>query len=225
MSAFTSLKHIKISNEEKTKISSVIDTIMKDPRSYDFRIPVDWKAIGLFDYPEIIKKPMDLGTVESNLKNGKYDNVGQCIDDLCLIWKNCQTYNVEGSDIWKLSSQLEKKCNSLLEKQFKSVLKNTKVQDVKVQEPEPKELSLKEAEEEKEVEPQRLYLTLEEKINLTEKVRKLPNEGLAEFVRTVQKECPAAFEDMDTERIQVRVDYLDKRTNNILHQLMSNYLK
>ena len=30
---------------------------------------------GLVDYPQIIKKPMDIGTVKKNLKNNKYKYV------------------------------------------------------------------------------------------------------------------------------------------------------
>jgi hypothetical protein len=40
-----------------------------------FREPVDWKGLGLYDYPQIIKKPMDLGTVKKHLKAKKYKNV------------------------------------------------------------------------------------------------------------------------------------------------------
>lgn len=43
--------------------------------SVPFREPVDWKGLGLYDYPQIIKKPMDLGTVKKNLKAKKYKNV------------------------------------------------------------------------------------------------------------------------------------------------------
>jgi len=31
---------------------------------------VDWKALGLVDYPDIIKRPMDLGTIKKKLENG-----------------------------------------------------------------------------------------------------------------------------------------------------------
>lgn len=67
-------------------------------------------------------------------------------------------------------------------------------------------------------------LTLQEKIHLTERVRKLSNEGLAAFVRLVQKECPSAFEDLDAEKVQVRVDYLDKPTFGSLQNLLDSYL-
>jgi hypothetical protein len=48
--------------------------IEEDPKSYEFRDPVPWKELGLNDYPEIIKKPMDLRTCRKNMVKGKYKN-------------------------------------------------------------------------------------------------------------------------------------------------------
>jgi hypothetical protein len=33
---------------------------------------VDYKALQLYDYPKVVKKPMDLGTIQSKLLNGSY---------------------------------------------------------------------------------------------------------------------------------------------------------
>jgi hypothetical protein len=44
----------------------------KEEEAYDFLTPVDYKALGLEDYPLIIKNPMDLGTVGKKLKAGVY---------------------------------------------------------------------------------------------------------------------------------------------------------
>lgn len=68
-------------------------------------------------------------------------------------------------------------------------------------------------------------LNIQEKINLTEKVRKLSNEGLSAFVKLVQVECPLAFEDLDAEKVQIRVDYLDRTTYASLMILVDHYLK
>lgn len=57
------------------------------------------KALGLLDYPTIIKKPMDLQTLKKKVKNGKYKNNSEFLEDLNLIWDNCKTYNQEGSVI------------------------------------------------------------------------------------------------------------------------------
>jgi bromodomain-containing factor 1 len=35
-------------------------------------VPVDWKAWNLPDYPIIVKRPMDLGTIRKKLKKSAY---------------------------------------------------------------------------------------------------------------------------------------------------------
>lgn len=47
------------------------------------------------DYYEVIKTPMDLGTMLRNVKNGRYKSKAQFTRDLDLIWDNCLTYNSE----------------------------------------------------------------------------------------------------------------------------------
>ncbi len=49
------------------------------------------------DYYDIIKNPMDLGTVRKNLKINKYKTVEEVVKDIESIWDNCKTYNAEGS--------------------------------------------------------------------------------------------------------------------------------
>ena len=74
---------------------------------------------------------MDLGTVKSNLKVEKYRTVGDCLEDIQLIWTNCKTYNMQGSEIWKLAVQLEKHTNKLIEKSFKNTTTTVNSKKVK----------------------------------------------------------------------------------------------
>jgi hypothetical protein len=55
--------------------------------------PVDWKGLGLPDYPAIVKNPMDLSTVKSKLLKGDYSSFDDLFADLQLIWDNCKLYN------------------------------------------------------------------------------------------------------------------------------------
>lgn len=55
--------------------------------------------MNLNDYPNIVKHPMDLGTIEKNLKNERYENVEQILDHIQLVWDNCKLYNLAGSVI------------------------------------------------------------------------------------------------------------------------------
>ncbi|KAL8972809.1 MAG: hypothetical protein Q9183_000336 [Haloplaca sp. 2 TL-2023] len=45
------------------------------------------------DYSNVIKQPMDLGTMTKKLKNVTYKSKQDFVTDLNLIWSNCLTYN------------------------------------------------------------------------------------------------------------------------------------
>lgn len=74
----------------------IINSLLASPISEAFREPVDWRGLGLEDYPVVIKKPMDLGTVKRLLEKGCYGNLDDVAADVRLIWKNCRTYNCGG---------------------------------------------------------------------------------------------------------------------------------
>ena len=74
-----------------------------------FRAPVDWKALGLYDYPTVVKRPMDLGTIKRNIADRKYKTIELACEDVRLVWSNCMTYNADGSDFFILAQNLSKK--------------------------------------------------------------------------------------------------------------------
>jgi len=51
-------------SEDYKACETVLQELMDKPESEPFNVPVDWKGLGLPDYPKIIKKPMDLGTIK-----------------------------------------------------------------------------------------------------------------------------------------------------------------
>ena len=50
--------------EQLAKVLNLIQALESDPRSTEFRRPVDYMGLNLLDYPTIIKKPMDLSKVK-----------------------------------------------------------------------------------------------------------------------------------------------------------------
>lgn len=98
----------EIRKEDHPRLKDVLNEIEEDPKSYEFREPVPWKELGLTDYPEIIKKPMDMRTVRKNLAKCKYKRFDDFFREIQLIWDNCKTYNIQGSDIYKMAESMEK---------------------------------------------------------------------------------------------------------------------
>eukprot|EP01083_Nonionella_stella_P223748 797080_1 len=91
---------------EMTECLNVLKELMKQDDVEPFLEPVDWKAWGLTDYPEIVEIPMDLGTVQSNTKNGKYEDKNEFAADVRLVWDNAKSYNIPESDIYNAAQTL-----------------------------------------------------------------------------------------------------------------------
>jgi transcriptional activator SPT7 len=67
------------------------------------------------DYYDVIKNPMDIGTMLRNVRQGRYKSKAQFMRDLDLIWDNCLTYNSEPTHPLRRSVQvLRAKANHLL---------------------------------------------------------------------------------------------------------------
>ena len=64
-----------LSGDELAACKKALSDLKKNKNAELFLAPVDWKTLGLTNYPIVIKKPMDLGTVSKNLDNGKYASV------------------------------------------------------------------------------------------------------------------------------------------------------
>ncbi len=97
------------SNEALRRMSKLVNYLMSRQDSGPFREPVDWREMGLYDYPKIIKKMMDLGTVKRKLERTQYSTAVECAQDIRLIWTNCKTYNADGSDFYLLAESFSKR--------------------------------------------------------------------------------------------------------------------
>ncbi|KAL5116221.1 transcription initiation at TATA-containing promoter protein [Pleosporales sp. CAS-2024a] len=75
--------------------------------SYPFVSPVDPVALNIPSYLKIIKKPMDFGTIEKNLKAGMYQSAKDFHADALLVFANCYKFNPEGDAVNKMGHQLE----------------------------------------------------------------------------------------------------------------------
>ncbi|KAF9435155.1 hypothetical protein BGZ76_006802 [Entomortierella beljakovae] len=74
---------------------------------FPFMEPVDWEKLLIPDYPKIIKKPMDIGTVRSNLENDKYNNAAEFEADVRLVMWNCFKFNSPDNPVHIMGRRME----------------------------------------------------------------------------------------------------------------------
>ena len=103
---------------------------------YDFGVmfkdPVDTSLIPA--YATIVKEPMDLGTIATNIVNGKYrdrrctgdkplrDVILAILKDIELVWNNCFTFNREGSAVYRMAEVQRRRASAIRQKSFDSLL-------------------------------------------------------------------------------------------------------
>uniref|UniRef100_A0A672TB37 histone acetyltransferase n=1 Tax=Sinocyclocheilus grahami TaxID=75366 RepID=A0A672TB37_SINGR len=78
----------------------------QDPESLPFRQPVDPILLGIPDYFDIVKNPMDLSTIKRKLDTGQYQEPWQYVDDVWLMFNNAWLYNRKTSRVYKYCSKL-----------------------------------------------------------------------------------------------------------------------
>lgn len=102
--------------EFQKKLNNILESLKKEPLAQIFLNKVNKKEAP--DYYNIIKSPMDLGTMTKKLH--LYRNLKSFKKDLDLIWSNCLTYNtakyyIDCANEMKLiaDSMLKERCRVL----------------------------------------------------------------------------------------------------------------
>lgn len=184
-------------SQEWNLMSKLVGQFYGKTDAEPFREAVDWKGLGLFDYPQIIKKPMDLGQVKKNIETNKYKSVQEAADDVRLIWKNCMTYNADGSDFYVLAQNMSKK----FEDKFSKLLKDINASDT--------DGKAKSSEEP----------TLEEKRSFAKGLYKISKEELGRVITDLDGKSPGSLTKNSAEdEVEINVDQI---TPAVFHEVMA----
>ncbi len=175
--------------EGLTQMGKIVKSLLGRADCGPFMEPVNWREMKLWDYPKVIKVPMDLGTVSKKLESKAYKSAMECANDIRLIWSNCKIYNQEGSEFFDLAVQLE--CR--FEDRFSSV-------------PNPNEcvpgfleggtLSDK-------------MIPLDEKMKFCFELYRMSREDLGRLLVRLEQICPEAIERIGEEDIELNVDTMN----------------
>ncbi|XP_042754355.1 transcription factor GTE4 isoform X2 [Lactuca sativa] len=93
-------------NQVFRNCSNLLQRLMKHKHGWVFNEPVNAKLLGLHDYHDIIKHPMDFGTIKSRLAQNFYKTPGEFAEDVRLTFHNAMTYNPQGQDVHVMAEQL-----------------------------------------------------------------------------------------------------------------------
>jgi len=94
--------------------TELLHYLMKQQNSWPFNEPVDPVKLGILDYFDVIKHPMDLRTIKENLEAGDYQTSEEFANDVRLVWSNATTYNPSNHLVHKWAQSL----SSIFEKKF-----------------------------------------------------------------------------------------------------------
>ncbi|XP_066530305.1 bromodomain-containing protein 4 isoform X3 [Hoplias malabaricus] len=75
--------------------------------AWPFYKPVDVEALGLHDYHDIIKHPMDLTSIKEKLDNRQYRDAQEFAADVRLMFSNCYKYNPPDHEVVAMARKLQ----------------------------------------------------------------------------------------------------------------------
>ncbi len=91
----------------------MLNSLWKHNQAWIFYEPVDPKKLNIPDYYEIIREPMDFGTVKLKLMQNKYLKFQDFLYDLNLVFENCIKYNGEVSQVSVMCKGVREEFNRL----------------------------------------------------------------------------------------------------------------
>uniref|UniRef100_A0A8D8R2Z9 histone acetyltransferase n=1 Tax=Cacopsylla melanoneura TaxID=428564 RepID=A0A8D8R2Z9_9HEMI len=95
--------------------------IRQEPEAMPFRQPVDPAVLGIPDYFNIIKEPMDLSTIAWKLDNGQYSDPWKYVDDVWLMFNNAWIYNRKTSRVYRYCTKLSEVFEQAIDPVMKSL--------------------------------------------------------------------------------------------------------
>lgn len=102
-------KKVKLTEQLKYCNGILKELLSKKHAAYawPFYKPVDVTALGLHDYHDIIKFPMDLSTIKKKMENREYHHAQEFAAHIRLMFSNCYKYNPPDHDVVAMARKLQ----------------------------------------------------------------------------------------------------------------------
>lgn len=198
-------------------LSKLINYLCKEEDAQPFLHPVNFRELGLLDYPVLIKNPMDLSTLRKNLKNNKYKNYESFTEDLSLIWSNCKIYNLEGSKIYGQADRMEKAAKKILSNLFKK--KNKRKNSNFIHRTSRKQIKKEEEEiinllqnNDMKNEADSEEKNYKDRIKICQILKKLQKDQLIEVIKIIERNNGNAIQNISEEKFDIHMEEISSGT-------------
>lgn len=210
------------------RCESILSALKKHKFGFPFMEPVDPEVLGIPDYFQVIKEPMDFSKVEKRLRSGFYKNMSEFEEDIWKIWDNATTYNKPNTEIYHMTLEISTFFKSLLQEEdhVYSPPVMTKIQNP--HKPSKKQLDYEAVD--LPYKPSKVVsvtkhstdrpLTYQEKKALSEMIRQLPSESLWEVWKIVSPENQNQGEELEFD-----IDTLSPKTSRELERFVKSKLQ
>ena len=205
----------------------ILNCLKKHKSGFPFLEPVDPEILGIPDYFQIIKEPMDFSKVEKRLRSAFYKTPVEFEEDVRKIWDNATTYNKPNTEIYHMTLEISQFFERILveEETVFPVPPTSKLPVPKTQkrivEYDSVDGPFKPSKTTYASKPSTdRPLTYQEKKALSEMIRQLPSESLWEVWKIVSPENQNQGEELEFD-----IDTLSPRTSRELERFVKSKLQ
>jgi hypothetical protein len=180
-------------NDWKKQCQKILDVFSADKNAQPFLAPVPWKEYGLYDYPQIVKHPMDFGTIQKKINGKNYSGPSDFAADMRQVFANCMLYNQEGSDYYviadKFTKQFEKRLLKVKMDSGGGGASNASNGADPIKPP-----------------------TFPEKAKFSEALYDVAPDILGRVVQMLDEKCEASLDKSTPEEVEISIDLIDPKT-------------
>ena len=97
-----------MSSNDLSKAQNLIKQLCEQPESAYFLHPLDYRRLGLYDYPYVVRTPIDLTSILTWLSQCLYNSIDDFLQDILLVLDNCRAYSLPKSQMSKNALLLNK---------------------------------------------------------------------------------------------------------------------
>jgi hypothetical protein len=210
---------------------TLLKRLMSHKHAWVFSTPVDVVKFNIPDYYDIIKHPMDLGTVKSKFASGAYTSAWNFVADVRLTFTNAMTYNPPTNSVHVMADTMRK----FFETRWKPIEKKlvsaeASVKRVETSKPglvtQPKKKRTPVLEETSPVvmETIKPKMTIEERKNLGDRLASV-SADLPVYIIDFLRQCSGSTDLTGEDELEIDIDLLDDDMLFKLQKLLDRYME